>query len=169
MLGVLTSQQIRKLIDANPPLITGYVDLELQLQPNGFDLSLSEIAAFSTTGMIDFNNQERRLADTQPLDFGSDGKIRLTPGCYLVTFNETVNIPENITALAAPRSSLLRCGVNMNNAVWDAGYRGRSQSQLVVHNPYGFTLMRNARLLQLVFFELADATEGYRGIYQNET
>ena len=71
-------------------------------------------------------------------------------------------------ALGAPRSSLLRCGVTVHMAVWDAGYSGRSQSLLVVFNPQGFRCERNARVAQLVFMELANETEGYRGIYQGE-
>ena len=71
-------------------------------------------------------------------------------------------------ALATPRSSLLRCGVTVNTAVWDAGYSGRSQSLLVVYNPGGFRLQRNARIVQLVFFQLSGETEGYNGTYQGE-
>jgi dUTP pyrophosphatase len=79
-----------------------------------------------------------------------------------------VNLPENIMALATPRSSLLRCGVTMNTAVWDAGYCGRSESLMVVYHPQGFQLQKNARVIQLVFFRLTDHTQGYQGIYQKE-
>ena len=92
----------------------------------------------------------------------------LAPGIYSITYNEIVHLPENIMALATPRSSLLRCGVTVNTAVWDAGYSGRSQSLLVVYNPQGFQLQRNARIIQLVFFRLGNQTEGYSGTYQNE-
>ena len=71
-------------------------------------------------------------------------------------------------ALATPRSSLLRCGVTVNTAVWDTGYSGRSQSLLVVYNPRGIRLEKNARIVQLVFFTLDRETEGYRGAYQGE-
>ena len=57
----------------------------------------------------------------------------------------------------------------MHTAVWDAGYSGRSQSLMVVYNPYGFRLSRNARILQLVFFFLTrESPEGYQGIFQGE-
>jgi len=86
----------------------------------------------------------------------------------MVTYNEIVHIPGNIMALGRPRSSLLRCGVNIGTAVWDAGYEGRSQSMLVVYNSLGFRLERNARITQLVFFELTGETAAYNGIYQGE-
>ena len=62
-------------------------------------------------------------------------------------------------ALGRPRSSLLRSGVALHTAVWDAGYRGRSQSLLTVHHPEGFRLQRDARLAQLVFFRLSNLPE----------
>jgi dUTP pyrophosphatase len=71
-------------------------------------------------------------------------------------------------ALARPRSSLLRCGVNIGTAVWDAGYSGRSQSLMQVLNAKGFRLQKNARVAQLVFMTLTAETEGYSGKYQNE-
>jgi dUTP pyrophosphatase len=57
----------------------------------------------------------------------------------------------------------------MHNAVWDAGYSGRSQAMLMVYNPLGFRVARNARILQLVFFRLDRPVElGYQGAYQGE-
>jgi dUTP pyrophosphatase len=38
----------------------------------------------------------------------------------------------------------------------------------VVYNPRGIRLQRNARIIQLVFFELTGETEGYGGAYQGE-
>ena len=93
----------------------------------------------------------------------------LEPGTYKVTFNEIVNIPLDLAAIARPRSSLLRCGVTVESAVWDSGYRGRSESMLVVYNPHGFRVKKDARLLQLVFYSLhTEVSEGYCGRYQNE-
>ena len=72
-------------------------------------------------------------------------------------------------ALGKPRSSLLRSGVAIHNAVWDAGYQGRSQALMVVYNPHGFTIARDARILQLVFFTLEAATATpYRGLFHQE-
>jgi dUTP pyrophosphatase len=40
---------------------------------------------------------------------------------------------------------------------------------LVVHNPEGFNLRKNARIIQLLFYELhAEVEEGYKGQYQHE-
>jgi dUTP pyrophosphatase len=168
MAAVLSKNDIRRLLVHQPPLIEGIIDLEEQLQPNGFDLTVRDIAVLQTAGTIAVSNAQRSVSGLVPLNFGPDGFIDLAPGSYSITYNEIVHLPNNVMALARPRSSLLRCGVTVGTAVWDAGYSGRSQSLLVVHNPSGFRLQRNARVTQLVFFSLTGETEGYRGIYQGE-
>ena len=168
MAAILSKEDLQKLLKQEPPLIEDYINLDNQVQPNGIDLTLREVAMLQSSGKIAVENKQRLIPDTTPLTFDRLDFIDLMPGTYTVTYNEIVNLPKNVMALATPRSSLLRCGVTINTAVWDAGYSGRSQSLLVVYNPLGFRLQRNARILQLVFFELTGETEGYRGVYQGE-
>ena len=165
----LDKSSIAQMLEANPPLIEGYPDLTAQLQPNGFDLTLAEVAAFGEPGVLGETNAQRFLAEATPLSFASDSTIRLEPGAYRVTFNETVNLPLDIMALGRPRSSLLRSGVGVHTAVWDAGYRGRSQALLVVYHPDGYRVQRDARLMQLIFFRMETAaSRGYQGRFQSE-
>ena len=165
---VLSKPEIQRLLDNQPPLIEGYINLEEQAQPNGFDLTLREIALLQSSGRIAASNSQRLVSNLAPLVFDGLGFINLLPGAYIITFNEIVHLPKNIMALAKPRSSLLRCGVTVDTAVWDAGYSGRSQSLMVVYNSQGFHLQRNARVLQLVFLRLTQETDGYEGAYQGE-
>ncbi len=165
---VLSGADIRRLLQNEPPLIEKWLDLDQQLQTNGFDLTLREIALLQSPGQIAVMNHQRAVSDLAPLVFDGLGFVDLMPGAYLVTLNEVVHIPRDITALATPRSSLLRCGVTVNTAVWDAGYSGRSQALMVVYNQQGFRLQKNARIIQLVFFRLSQETEGYNGTYQGE-
>jgi dUTP pyrophosphatase len=167
--GVLGREELRRLILDPRPLVIDWLDLDLQLQPNGIDLTLREVGAFVGAGMLADENGGRRLPEIRPIPFGEDGFVELAPGPYQVILNEVVDLPNDLMALGRPRSSLCRCGATLHTAVWDAGYRGRSTSLLVVANPAGFRIQRNARLLQLVFFRLAEAVgEGYRGAYQGE-
>jgi dUTP pyrophosphatase len=168
MSGVLSRNDIRRLIQQIPALVEGYIDLEQQLQPNGFDLTLRDIYMLQNMGQISCDNAQRQLPDLAPLIFDNQGFMELIPGIYLITYNEIVHIPTHLTALARPRSSLLRCGVSIGTAVWDAGYSGRSQSLMLVYNPNGFRVQQNARVAQLVFMTLTAETESYSGKYQNE-
>lgn len=168
MTAVLSKRDIELLLEQKPPLVEGLLSPVEQLQPNGVDLTLCDIALFQSPGKITTNNTQRVISNLSPLVFDGLDFIHLAPGIYSITFNEIVHLPKNIMALATPRSSLLRCGVTVNTAVWDAGYSGRSQSLLVVYNPQGFQLQRNTRIIQLVFLRLTSETEGYQGTYQNE-
>jgi len=167
--GVLGREALLRLIRRERPLVGEWLDLEQQVQPNGFDLSLREVGRYVGPGVVARDNVGRRLPEVAPLPFGEDGFLDLAPGPYQIVFNEVVDLPRDLMALGRPRSSLCRCGVSVHSAVWDAGYRGRSTSLLVVDNPAGFRVQKDARLLQLVFFGLGEAVaEGYRGAYQGE-
>ena len=168
MAAILSKQDIHRLIQQEPPLIEGYINLEEQVQPNGIDLTLREVALLQSSGRIALTNSQRLISDLAPLVFDGLGFIDLLPGAYVITYNEIVHLPNNVMALATPRSSLLRCGVTVNTAAWDAGYCGRSQSLMVVYNPQGFRLQRNARIAQLIFLQLTQETKGYQGAYQGE-
>ena len=157
------------MLEGSPPLVENLPDVQQQIQPNGVDLTLREIGLLSSPGSLGLGNADRVLSSISPLVFDGLGRVDLLPGCYLVTYNEVVNLPRNVMALAMPRSSLLRCGVSIHNAVWDAGYSGRSQSLMVVYNSQGFRLHKNARIVQMVFFLLSrEVGRGYQGMFQGE-
>ncbi len=156
------------MIEQEPPLVEGWLDLDKQVQANGFDLTLREVAVPQSMGSIPAAGGQRVISDLSPLAFDGLDSMELVAGIYIITYNEIVHLPKNIMALGRPRSSLLRCGVTVGTAVWDAGYEGRSQSLLVVYNYRGFRVQKNARITQLVFFTLTGESEGYNGVYQGE-
>lgn len=167
-MGVLSDKEIIHLMSANPKLMEHLIDEKVQLQPAGVDLTLRDIFEFSSAGAIDFSNGERVISECRRIGF-KEGFVNLKTGAYKVVYNETVRIPQDCIALAFPRSSLLRCGAFLHCAVWDPGYNGRSESLLVVSNPHGIRLKENARLAQLVFFQLSKKSGSlYGGRYLDE-
>ena len=172
MRGALNRDAIAALLADVPPLLESCPDLQSQLQPNGIDITIHSVArcsAGSGPGAIGILNADRVLPDPTVIDFDPDGWTLLPPGEYVVTFNEIVNLPRWLMALGRPRSSLLRMGIALHTAVWDAGYSGRSQALLVVHHADGLRLQRDARIAQLVFFPLSEPVpRGYNGRYQRE-
>ena len=165
----LDRESIGDLVLGKPPLIEQYLSLDEQLQPNGFDLTLRDASRLTSGGSMGAGLDQREVSDTEPIAFDTDEWLRLIPGPYLLTFNEVVNLPLDLMALGRTRSSLLRSGASLHTAVWDAGYRGRSQALLVVHHPDGYRVQNNARLLQLVFFHLArPVSQGYQGRFLGE-
>jgi dUTP pyrophosphatase len=139
-----------------------------QTQPAGIDLTLKEVHELASEGEIDFDNSKRRISQSRKLEF-ADGKLHLMGGCYKIIYNEYVEIPIDCAAFGFPRSSLLRCGADVRCAVWDPGYHGRSESLLVVHNPSGIVLHKDAKVSQLVFVKLEGAAhQAYGGQYRGE-
>lgn len=155
---VITGESIRRLCQCDRPVIKNEIDINVQIQQNGIDLTLKRIERLESCGTLDFDNSERKLPEMTEVKPGIDGsnklKYSLTPGAYVVTFNEIVAIPRYYMARACPRSSLMRCGATMSTAVWDAGFEGQSQALLIVENPYGLCLYENARIAQLVLEQL---------------
>jgi len=165
---ILTRDEILAHLQASPPLIEGLIDAQVQVQPAGVDLTVREVYEFTSCGSIDFTNEERVLSDLRPVPFSPDGWARLRPGAYLIRYNEVVSVPLDVVAVGRPRSSLLRMGAFVVTAVWDPGYRGRGVSLLIVANPHGVRIKRNARVVQLLFIKLSGRTVPYEGAYMGE-
>lgn len=169
---ILNREELRELIEEHD-LVTNYLHLDTQLQPNGFDLTAGEIHAYNGPGRLDFSNSEREIPETTPLtpekrDAGDEyGWWNLSPGTYKVVMNETVKIPTDLVGIALPRSSLLRMGAYTKNAFWDGGFEGTGAFLLKVDNPDGIHIKENARVNQLSFIQMNATGEGYDGIYKN--
>lgn len=167
----LNKQQLRRLIE-NEGLVQNYVHLDTQLTPQGFDLTVDEIHRIEGSGKLDFSNDEREIPDSEPIrpekkNEGDDyGWWNLEQGTYKVVMNEKVDIPNDVTGFAFPRSSLLRMGVTIENAVWDSGFTGTGSFKLSVDNPDGVEIKENARVNQIVFEEIKETEDGYSGRYQ---
>jgi len=164
---MLNDKQLRTLI-TEQGLVTNYIDLETQLQPGGFDLSLDSIEEYLGGGAVDFSNKERVIGETNKLSPDEKGWFNLEKGVYKVVYNEVVKMPLDVAAIARTRSTLLRNGAEVGTAVWDPGYEGRSSSMLTVHNRFGLRLKKDARIAQLIFFHTGEVGKGYSGVYQKE-
>lgn len=169
---MLNRSQIERLIKEEN-LIEGYVNLDTQLTPNGFDLTVAGVFKFNSEGALDFSNKEREVPEGKevlpkkksPKD--KFGWWSLKKGAYKIRSNECINLPHDLIAISFPRTSLLRMGAFTQHGVWDAGFQGRSEFILVVSNPKGIKIKQNARIAQLVFIKINKIEKGYQGIYQN--
>lgn len=167
---VLNQDQLENLIEQEN-LVSNYPHLETQLQPNGFDITVGEIHRITGSGKLDFSNSERQIPESEPIEPEKKsqedeyGWWALDPGVYKIVMNERVDIPNDLTGFAFPRSSLLRMGATTENAVWDSGYTGTGEFLLRVENPEGIEIKENARVNQIVFLEMDEVEEGYQGRY----
>jgi dUTP pyrophosphatase len=167
----LNREELRELIEEKG-LLQNYIHLETQLTPQGFDLTVDEIHEYQGSGKLDFSNDEREIPDSEPIQPEKKdpedeyGWWKLDQGTYKVVMNEKVDIPNDLAGYAFPRSSLLRMGVTIENAVWDSGFTGTGSFKISVDNPEGVEIKENARVNQLVFERVDQTEEGYNGKYQ---
>lgn len=167
-MAVLSRDELREALSADPPLVEE-VDEATQLQPNGIDLRVEQVHRLTSAPRLGAEDLARDPAEREELPPNQEGWWDLPAGAYVIGYAERVNLPTDLMAFGRPRSSLLRGGVTVHTAVWDAGYSGRGEGLLSVLNPHGYRLQRGARIVQLVFIRLArPAGEGYRGRYQGE-
>jgi dUTP pyrophosphatase len=170
---MLNRQEIEKLVKENK-LVSDYCNLDIQLTPNGFDLTVGSVLEFAGPGALDFSNKERIIPPAKellPKKRAAQDKFgwwNLKKGAYKIRTNEVVNLPNDLIAFAFSRSSLLRMGAFTQNAVWDAGFKGKSEFILIVENPKGVRLKQNARVIQLIFMKINETSVGYQGIFQDK-
>ncbi|MEW6075527.1 MAG: deoxyuridine 5'-triphosphate nucleotidohydrolase [Candidatus Omnitrophota bacterium] len=169
---ILNRQEIEALIQEKA-LVSDFIDLATQLNPNGFDMTAAKVFEFAEAGSLDFSNKERDIPEGREIPAQKQkpqdafGWWHLKRGVYKIRTNETVKLPLDLVALAYSRSSLLRVGAFTQHAVWDAGFRGKSEFVLCVENEKGLLLKQNARIAQLVFIRMRQVNEGYTGRYQD--
>ena len=85
-----------------PPLIGGYISLEEQVQPNGIDLTLREVAMLQSSGRIAVENSQRVESYTRSVRFqGSLRDISFITSSVSIT-GKTLILPRSAQAAVAP-------------------------------------------------------------------
>jgi len=135
------------------------------VQPNGVDLSIGELYRLSGESYISNDSYEK--ANRIPVNLQEEEIYHVTPDeAYIIVYDEKITIPENHIGLVLPRSRLMRCGLQVETAVWDSGYSGVGEGQLVVNSPARFD--ENLRCAQIVFIPTENLDSHYEGSHQNE-
>lgn len=141
--------------------------------PAGYDFTVDVIQEMMAT-IPEISRDDKRLPVYHDLEFERYNTDHtdmwyLAQGMYLVTFLEKVSIPKGYTGLMWPRSTLVRCGVGMHTAIWDAGYVGIGKSTLVVHGR-GVRIQHGTRIGHMALFPVAtnQGDKMYIGNYQGE-
>lgn len=139
-----------------------------QEQANGVDLRLHRVFEVTgrghlpATGKMSFDNIQSQEINPKNgwFSFQKDRH-------YAVDCRETINVPEHYCSILIPRSSLLRAGVYLTSALWDANFYGRTGGFLYAVNP--IDIQYGARIGQMVFFKADyNGGAGYQGRYQGK-
>jgi len=162
-LVVIGYEEILRLIKQKQPLVEN-VD-EKNIQPSGVDLRVKCVYRLKNGGYLGIEN--RKNPDVEVVTKGNDEKIVLKPNEFvLVETMERVNMPNNLSAIVLPRSSLFRCGVSLHTAVVDPGYIGTLTFGMKNLSNFPFEIEIGSKIGQIVFEEVRGNVKLYNGKYQ---
>ncbi|MBD3260449.1 MAG: hypothetical protein GF334_02005 [Candidatus Altiarchaeales archaeon] len=115
-------------------------------------------------------NSRAKMADERVMPEAGellDDELKLSPGDYvLVESLEKVNIPVDLCARILPKSSLFRCGGSLETALVDPGFSGTLTMGLSYNAGYSLTVLRNAKIAQIVFEKVEGQAKAYDGRFQ---
>jgi deoxycytidine triphosphate deaminase len=157
---VLSGEEIAPLIRQVTKANSG-----AQVQPAGYDVSVSNIHAFpQSTFTLSIEKKENSILEGVPF---TNGFFELKAGAYFVDLNEITTIPKDAIGILLPRSTLLRNGLDVRTALFDPGYSGQPKVMLVCHRPA--RIEQFSRIGQLVIIKSdREFSSQYSGQYQGE-
>jgi deoxycytidine triphosphate deaminase len=143
--------------------VEGVLNAKYQVHGYWVDLTIRSISGVDSTGRLDFGGGEYVPA----------GRVRITPhpqrsadtyqwwdlprGCYLIEFNETLDLAENEIALLEPDPRLLRTGASHSPIF----LRGRVDpiDTLLEVQAQRLEVKQNARASRVRIFQLGNVSE----------
>jgi len=148
--------------------VTNLLNKEEQIQQNGVDLTLADIALIE--GGCRVGKKHKSLPNYIPLKsqptLEGERIYKLEPGKgYILRINEVTKIPKDKCAMVWMRSTFNRCGCPIFACVFDSGYKGNPTFAAYPVTP--IHIEQGARVAQIVFFE-ADSASMYEGQYQHQ-
>jgi deoxycytidine triphosphate deaminase len=138
---------------------------ENNIQPSGVDLRVKAVYRLKNGGYLGV--KDRRTPDIEVVDKEVGKKVVLNPNEFvLVETMEKVNMPNDVSAIVLPRSSLFRCGASLHTAVVDPGYIGTLTFGMKNLSQFPFEIEIGSKIGQIVFEEVKGNTKLYNGKYQ---
>lgn len=135
------------------------------VQPNGVDLSIDNIKKLKGESRI--SNQDYNLPERESIESNENNYYELSSDeSYVVIYDEIIEIPDNHIGLVYPRSRLMRCGLSVETAVWDSGYKGGGEGGLIVNQDS--ELHEDLRVAQIIFAPTEELKQHYDGSHQGE-
>lgn len=163
---VITDKRIRELsIDSS--LIAPFN--ENNLQSESYDITIgNKITLFKKEIFcLDISDQAEINKIYNEMDFPSDGYV-LSPKEYiLVALNETVSLPDNITAHIRPKTSYTRLGVMISAQHCNSSYSGQLRLGVFNATEYPIRIRKGYPIAQIVFEEL-DQIPSENKLYRNK-
>lgn len=145
------------------------VDLSKNSKANliGIDLSIKEIKLIEDkyTGRISKDGTWIDKSVYKPC-ISVENYYLLESGVYSVTFEQEINLPNNMYGVIISRSSLLRLGSQIEGGIYEPGFKTNNIGSTLFVNR-SISLEIGCCICQMCFFECFE-TKGYQGRWQGE-
>ena len=168
---ILSDKDIRSYIKSGINLIENFN--EDALQSESYDLSIgSTFSKYSSDfKIVDLDNQVSIDNAYISSPIPPSGYILGPKEYILVSIQEKITLPQNITAHVRPRTKFTRIGLIISSQHCNSSYSGNLNLGLFNVNPFAIVIHSGMKIAQIVFEELKSVPskeKQYSGGYQNE-
>ncbi|RNA69960.1 dCTP deaminase [Alteribacter keqinensis] len=141
---------------------------EEQIQPASVDLTLGTSFRKMNEHQVELISLNRPV---QEVSFETERVIMPPQSFLLAATEQSIELPDCLSAFVEGRSSIGRMGLFIQNAGWvDPGFKGEITLELFNANKVPIELTSGRRICQLVFAEMDRPSEKpYKGKYQHQT
>ncbi len=173
---ILSDNEIRNFLNSTPPLIENFK--EKSLQSESYDLTLGSTLSTIDADfqILDLENQKTINQLYKRIPVPIDGYILGPKEYILVSIEEKLNMPSNLTAHIRPRTKFTRIGLLVSSQHCNSSYSGNLSLGLFNSNSFAIRIHSGIKIAQVVFEQLSSipsTNKQYRAkkeaTYQNET
>lgn len=157
---ILTDKDIRALCIDNQPegrkLISPF--FEDALQSESYDLAIGDRIAVlkKEVRCIDVTNQKNIDSIYNEQQLPEKGYVISPKEYVLVSLQETISLPDNLTAHIRPRTRFTRLGLIVSDQHCNSTYEGNLKIGLFNATDYAIKIFPGVRVAQIVFEELKE-------------
>jgi dUTP pyrophosphatase len=155
----------KEILDKGILELPSSIDVEKVLQPNGIDLSISEIFKIVKSSLIlgdEIGTKHSTLEKLKGVGM-REQHFELEAGtAYKVETDYYLTLPHDVAAYVFTRSTLNRNGILVGSGLWDSGYSGGVGT--TIYPFQNLLLDLPCRVAQIVFIK-AESSHLYKGTY----
>lgn len=151
---VLTDKEIRELAEKSK-LITPFCEEHLQSESYDVTIGTSLTVMKKEIRCLDISKQNSIDDIYQHIDIGEDGYLVSPKEYLLVSLNESIQLPDNLTAHLRPKTRYIRLGLMVSAQHCNSTYAGHLKVGVFNATEYPIRIHSGYSIAQLVFEELS--------------
>jgi len=165
---ILGIKELHRLVKEEG-LVEGLCERELKNPEGaGFDFCLGEVYSIRGKGFLGVKERKTPEADLLgKYKKGKEESFSFEPGkYYLIKTIEKVNLPDSLSGIIFPRTTLFRSGLCLFNGIVQPGYCGELTFGLANLGPETVEVSYGARIVHITFQQIKGEGSRYRGQWQ---